>query len=42
MRGDTVLAEQTVVGACLNTEGRPMRFPAEMTEAMRTAMADSE
>jgi acyl-CoA thioester hydrolase len=40
MRGDTVLAEQTVVGACLNTEGRPMRFPAEMTEAMRSAMSD--
>jgi acyl-CoA thioester hydrolase len=40
MRGDTVLAEQTVVGACLNTEGRPMRFPAEMTDAMRSAMSD--
>lgn len=40
MRGDTVLAEQTVVGACLNTEGRPMRFPAEMTEAMRSATSD--
>ena len=40
MRGDTVLAQQTVVGACLNTEGRPMRFPAEMTEAMRSAMSD--
>ncbi len=40
MRGDTVLAEQTVIGACLNTEGRPMRFPAEMTEAMRSAMSD--
>jgi acyl-CoA thioester hydrolase len=40
MRGDAVLAEQTVVGACLNTEGRPMRFPAEMTQAMRSAMSD--
>ena len=40
MRGHTVLAEQTVIGACLNTEGRPMRFPAEMTEAMRSATSD--
>jgi acyl-CoA thioester hydrolase len=40
MRGDTVLAEQTVIGACLNTDGRPMRFPAEMTDAMRSAMSD--
>jgi acyl-CoA thioester hydrolase len=42
LRGDIVLAEQTVIGACLNEHGRPMRFPAVMTEAMRTAMADSE
>ena len=40
MRGDTVLAEQTVVGACLNTLGRPMRFPAEMTEAMLSATSN--
>jgi len=38
MRGGTVLAEQQVVGACLNLEGRPMRFPAEMSDAMRSAM----
>ena len=38
MRGGTVLAEQEVVGACLNLEGRPMRFPAEMSDAMRSAM----
>jgi acyl-CoA thioester hydrolase len=40
VRGDEVLAEQTVVGACLNLDGRPMRFPAEMSEAMRSAMSD--
>ena len=38
MKGETVLAEQQVVGACLNLEGRPMRFPAEMSDAMRSAM----
>jgi len=42
LRGDTVLADQTVIGACLNEQGRPMRFPAVMTEAMRTAMVDAE
>ena len=38
MRGETVLAEQQVVGACVNLEGQPMRFPAEMSNAMRSAM----
>ena len=38
MRGETVLAEQQVVGACVNLEGQPMRFPAEMSDAMRSAM----
>jgi len=38
VRGETVLAEQQVVGACLNLEGRPMRFPVEMSDAMRSAM----
>ena len=41
VRAEEVLAEQTVVGACLNLEGRPMRFPAEMTDAMKSAMSDN-
>ena len=40
VRGEQILAEQTVVGACLNLNGRPMRFPAEMTDAMKSAMSD--
>ena len=42
MRGETVLAEQRVVGACLNLEGRPMRFPAEMSTAMLGALRISQ
>jgi acyl-CoA thioester hydrolase len=40
VRGEEVLAFQTVVGACLNLDGRPRRFPEEMSEAMRSAMSD--
>lgn len=34
LRDDEVLATQTVYGACVNSEGRPMRFPQEMTDAL--------
>ncbi len=40
VRGDEVLAEQTVVGACLDGQGRPMRFPAEMADVMSSSMSD--
>ncbi len=42
LRGDEVLAEQTVVGACVNTDGRPMRFPSEMTEELTAAMSHDQ
>ncbi len=35
MRGDEVLARQTVVGACVSAEGRPMRFPQDMLDALK-------
>jgi acyl-CoA thioester hydrolase len=34
MRGDEVLATQVVLGACVNPQGRPMRFPTEMSEGL--------
>lgn len=33
LRGDEVLASQVVYGACVNPQGRPMRFPQEMADA---------
>ena len=41
VRGDTVLATQTVVGACTNLEGRPTRFPAELADALRADLDPS-
>lgn len=35
VRDDTVLATQTVVGACTNLDGRPTRFPKELDDALR-------
>jgi YbgC/YbaW family acyl-CoA thioester hydrolase len=35
VRDDTVLATQTVVGACTNLDGRPTRFPKELADALR-------
>ena len=34
VRGDEVLATQTVTGACTDVEGRPMRFPDELANAL--------
>ena len=34
VRGDLVLAEQTVHAACVNAEGRPMRWPTEMSDGL--------
>ncbi len=42
VRGDEVLAEQTVVGACVNADGRPMRFPAQMTEELTGAISHDQ
>ncbi|MCB1245846.1 MAG: acyl-CoA thioesterase [Acidimicrobiia bacterium] len=35
VRGDEVLAVQSVHGACVGPDGRPMRFPTDMVEAMK-------
>lgn len=34
LRGDEVLATQTVTAACVSLEGRPMRFPDELHAAL--------
>ena len=34
VRGEQVLAEQTVHAACVNGEGRPMRWPTEMADGL--------
>ena len=36
MRGDEVLATQTVIGACTTIEGRPTRFPPELLEGLES------
>jgi len=40
IRGSEVLATQTVHGACVNAEGRPMRFPDEMSEALKDYLVE--
>jgi acyl-CoA thioester hydrolase len=34
LRGDEVLATQTVHAACVNSAGRPMRFPQDMVDEL--------
>jgi len=34
VRGSDVLATQTVHGACVNNDGRPMRFPTDMVDGL--------
>lgn len=34
VRGDDVLATQTVIGACTTTDGRPQRFPDELLKGL--------
>lgn len=36
MRGDEVLATQTVVGACTSIDGRPTRFPPELLAGLES------
>ena len=38
LRGEEVLATQTVVGACTTLEGRPTRFPAELFARLERAL----
>jgi acyl-CoA thioester hydrolase len=41
MRGDEVLASQVVHGACVNADGRPMRFPAAMSDGLKRYLVQS-
>ena len=36
VRGDQVLATQTVVGACTTVDGRPTRFPPELLAGLES------
>jgi acyl-CoA thioester hydrolase len=39
MRGDDVLATQTVIGACTTLEGRPTRFPESLRSSLEGSLA---
>ena len=39
VRGDQVLATQTVVGACTTVDGRPTRFPPELLAGLESYAA---
>jgi len=39
LRGDEVLAEQTVTAAMTNTDGKPVRFVPELAEALQPYLA---
>ncbi len=41
MRGEEVIATQTVHAACVNSAGRPMRWPAEMSEGLARFTVES-
>ena len=41
VRGDDVLATQTVRGACITLDGRPTRFPDELLAGMRPYVISS-
>lgn len=38
LRGDEVLATQTVLGACTTLDGRPTRFPDDLAEALTASL----
>lgn len=38
LRGNEVLATQTVLGACTTLEGRPTRFPDDLAEALTASI----
>jgi acyl-CoA thioester hydrolase len=39
VRGEEVLATQTVLAACTTTDGRPIRFPPELLDALERDLA---
>lgn len=41
MRGDEVIATQTVHTACVNSDGRPMRWPEVMTDGLARYVVES-
>ena len=41
LRGDEVIATQTVFAACVNAEGRPMRWPGEMSDGLARYLVES-
>lgn len=41
VRGNTVIATQTVFAACVNTDGRPMRWPDEMSNGLAAYLVES-
>ena len=41
VRGDQVIATQTVYAACVNANGRPMRWPTEMTDGLAGYLVES-